>query len=100
MYEKLLSFSEIPEYDTVVAGGGTAGVFAAICAAKAGANVLLVERTSHIGGTIIGGEVNFPGLFHAWGKKIIDGPCWESIERTVALGGAKLPEIQENPKRH
>ena len=44
--------------------------------------------------------VNFPGLFFAWGKQIIGGPCWEAIERTVALGGAVLPSISFRPKRH
>ncbi len=35
--------------DTAVIGGGTAGVFAAICAAKCGANTLLIEKNSMLG---------------------------------------------------
>jgi hypothetical protein len=45
-------------------------------------------------------NVNFPGLFFAWGKQIIDGPCWEAIQRTAALGGAVIPSIQFQPKNH
>src|SRR5208337_1163146 len=37
-------------YDLVVAGGGPAGAAAAICAARLGAKVLLVEATACMGG--------------------------------------------------
>ncbi|MFC1718772.1 FAD-dependent oxidoreductase [Candidatus Poribacteria bacterium] len=37
-------------YDVVVAGGGPAGSAAAICAARLGAKVLLVEATGCLGG--------------------------------------------------
>lgn len=86
--------------DVVVIGGGTAGVFAAISAAKSGAKTILIEKNSVLGGTMTVANVNFPGLFFAWGKQIINGPCWESVERTVNLGGAKMPEITYKPERH
>ena len=90
----------ISESDVVVIGGGTAGVFAAISAAKNGVKTILVEKNSTLGGTVTTGGVNFPGLFFAWGRQIIDGPCWTAIKRTVELGGAKLPEFQYKPERH
>ncbi len=86
--------------DVVVVGGGTAGVFAAISAARCGVKVLLIEKSGMLGGTVTVASVNFPGLFFAWGEKIISGPCWEAIERTVALGGATLPEITFHPAAH
>ncbi len=86
--------------DVVVVGGGTAGVFAAISAARTGAKTILIEKNSVLDGTMTVANVNFPGLFFAWGKQIIDGPCWESIERTIALGGAKMPKITYKPERH
>lgn len=86
--------------DVAVAGGGTAGVFAAISAAKTGAKTILVEKNSVLGGTMTVANVNFPGLFFAWGKQIIGGPCWESVERTVKLGGAEIPQISFKPLRH
>lgn len=88
------------ETDVLVVGGGTAGVFAAISAARTGAKTLLIDKNNILGGTITVANVNFPGLFHAWGKQIIAGPCWESIERTVKLGGATLPKIEYRPKGH
>lgn len=85
--------------DVTVIGGGTAGVFAAISAARTGAKTVLIEKNGILGGTITVANVNFPGLFFAWGKRVIGGPCWESIERTVALGGAEIPPISEKPER-
>lgn len=51
---------EIPvvaSYDVLVAGGGPSGVAAAICAAREGASVLLVERYSYLGGLWTGGLI-------------------------------------------
>ena len=86
--------------DVIVIGGGSAGCFAAICAANTGAKTLLVEKNGMLGGTTTTGRVNFPGLFHAWGKQIIDGPCWESIERCVQRGGATLPPFPYKSEHH
>jgi hypothetical protein len=88
------------DFDVAVIGGGTAGVFAAICAAKIGARTVLIEKNSRLGGTVTAAGVNYPGLFHAWGKQIIGGPCWNALERTAELGGAVLPQITYKPKRH
>ncbi len=45
-------------YDIIVAGGGLAGVAAAISAAREGAKVLLVERYGFLGGMATAGLVN------------------------------------------
>lgn len=88
------------EWDVLVIGGGAAGVFAAIAASKTGAKTLLIEKNGVLGGTITMAGVNFPGLFFAWGKQIIGGPCWDAILRTVDLGGATLPRISFQPEHH
>ena len=88
------------KFDVAVVGGGTAGVFAAISAAQTGAKTVLIEKNSMLGGTMTVANVNFPGLFFAWGKQIIDGPCWKAIERTVALGGGEIPKISYKPEHH
>ena len=54
-------------------GGGTAGVPAAIEAARNGCDVVLVEAGGQLGGTMTTGGVSFPGLFHAHGRQIIAG---------------------------
>ena len=38
-------------FDVIVAGGGTAGISAALSAARTGAKVLLIEKNSFVGGT-------------------------------------------------
>jgi hypothetical protein len=86
--------------DVLVIGGGAAGTFAAISAAKTGAKTILIEKNGVLGGTMTCAGVNFPGLFFAWGKQIIAGPCWEAIKRTAELGGAELPKISYKPERH
>jgi hypothetical protein len=40
------------EVDVVVCGGGTAGVAAAVCAAREGLSVVLIERSSILGGMV------------------------------------------------
>ena len=42
--------------DVIVAGGGTAGVTAALAAARAGAKTMLVEATGSLGGMMTGGN--------------------------------------------
>ena len=88
------------EIDVLVIGGGAAGFSAAVAAARSGAKTMLVEKNAMLGGTVTTGGVAFPGLFHAWGRQIIDGPCWESICRTAALGGAEIPQLQYQPAHH
>ncbi len=86
--------------DVLVVGGGTAGIIAAIQAARAGATTLLMERGSQLGGTTTTAGVSFPGLFDAWGKQIIAGIGWELVRESVALDGGKLPDFSKVPRHH
>lgn len=88
------------EYDIMVFGGGAAGCVAAIQAARTGKRTALVEKNGVLGGTAIVASVNFPGLFHAWGKQVIRGIGWEIIEHTAQLGGADIPDFSIIPQRH
>lgn len=81
------------QFDVVVIGGGTAGVVAAVQAGRAGAKTLLVEKVGMLGGTTTVGGVNFPGLFHAWGRQVIAGIGWELVTRCVAESGGVLPDF-------
>ncbi|NLL83241.1 MAG: FAD-dependent oxidoreductase [Lentisphaerae bacterium] len=82
----------LKSYDVVVLGGGTAGVVAAIQAARAGATTLLVEKSGVLGGTMTNGGISHPGIFHAWGKQIIAGIGWELVLRTLETSGQSLPD--------
>ncbi len=91
---------EIKHYDVLVCGGGTAGTIAAIQAARAGAETVLIECGSQLGGTMTTGRVSFPGLFHAHGKQIIKGIGWELVEETVKLNGDVLQDFTKPYHNH
>jgi len=82
---------DIPIYkkvDVVVAGSGSAGLAAAVAAARNGADVLLVERNSFLGGQSTASyQVWFGGA-----TDILTGFAKEMAERLDDLGGAKLLE--------
>lgn len=80
-----------PHYDVMVVGGGSAGVVAAIQAARAGARTLLVEKCGLPGGTMTVGAVAFPGIFFAWGRQIIAGIGWELVAKTLREAGEQPP---------
>lgn len=81
--------------DVLVIGGGSAGAIAAIQAGRLGAKTILVEAGSQLGGTTTTGGVDFPGLFHAWGKQVIAGIGWEIVKRTVELNNDELPDFSK-----
>jgi hypothetical protein len=79
--------------DVLVVGGGPAGVVAAVQAARAGANTLLLEKTGILGGTMTSGGVGRPGLFHVGGRQVIAGIGWELVRRCVETCGEALPDF-------
>jgi len=83
------------ETDLLVCGGGFAGVAAAVCAARLGARVLLVEKYGFLGGLATGGLViTTPPLDNGINKEIgerlrVKGvyvPCRNSGEEFDTLG--------------
>lgn len=99
----------------LVAGGGTAGFAAAIAAARAGADVTLLEQLSYLGGTMTGGLV--PGIVsmrhQPWrdeetlvqmeslytGNQVVRGIAQELVDRLIACGGAFSAKDGEAPVR-
>ncbi|MCC3371830.1 FAD-dependent oxidoreductase [Cohnella sp. REN36] len=77
------------EADVVVAGGGPAGITAAIAAGRAGANTVLVERYGFVGGMSTAAMV-YPWMtFHAdSGKQVIEGLAQEIVDRLIERGGS------------
>lgn len=93
-----LKISVSEEYDVIVVGGGTAGIFAADAAAKSGARTLLIEKNGMLGGTMTSAYVNHPGIFNYWGRQLITGPCWDLFLRVEKAGGFKMPKNDAEPK--
>lgn len=87
------SQSELVTADVLIIGGGTAGAIAAIQAGRLGARTMLVEAGSQLGGTMSTAGVDFPGLFHAWGRQVIAGIGWDLACAAVELNGDKLPDF-------
>jgi len=75
-------------YDVVVAGGGSAGIGAALAAARNGARTLLVEQNGFLGGNATAGYVlKFHG-FKTNGKRVVGGIPYELAKRMKEKGGA------------
>lgn len=76
-------------YDIVVAGGGPAGINAAIAAGRKGKKVLLVERYGFLGGMSTAALV-YPWMtFHTEeGKQVVKGIAQEIVDRLEKKGGS------------
>lgn len=81
---KITVFAQV---DVVVAGGGPAGLCAAIAAARNGAKTLLIERYGHLGGMATGGHVIYIDLMSGVEKQVVYGLAEEILERAIQLGG-------------
>lgn len=102
------------EFDVIVAGGGCAGVTAAIAAARNGAKTLLIERESYLGGMLTGGLVHSlhgyrvhrdyvsADPFRSWDTaQVVEGITMEIVKRLRQAGGTNLanpeaPSVREN----
>lgn len=83
-----LFHSSYPDnYDVIVAGGGPAGIAAAVSAARLGARTALVERYGILGGMLTSGHVQ-PILGHAEGKTMYD-----EIVALLQEGHTDVPSI-------
>ncbi|WP_436374013.1 FAD-dependent oxidoreductase [Cytobacillus sp. BC1816] len=77
------------EFDVVVAGGGPAGINAAIAAGRRGARTLLIERYGFLGGMSTVALV-YPWMtFHTeTGRQVIKGIAQEIVERLMSIEGS------------
>jgi hypothetical protein len=82
----------VREADVVVVGGGPGGIGAAVSAARAGADTVLIERYGHLGGMATGGVVTIiPNLCDVTGKQQIAGITQEWIDRLDAREASDYP---------
>ena len=82
------------EFDVVVAGGGTAGVVAAIAAARNGAKTALLEGKGYTGGTVVEGGTALHSFFNLWKpfpgvekRQVVKGIAQDIIDRLLIIGG-------------
>src|SRR5262245_4572006 len=83
--------------DVIVLGGGAAGVAAAVSAARAGANVLIVERQGYFGGVLTAASLGtICGLYGIGADdeptRLVGGVAEEVISRLRAIDGAAPPK--------
>ena len=82
--------------DVLVVGGGSAGLAAAVAAARSGADTVLLERYGYLGGLATGGMVILLlSLDDGNGTQVIAGLCQELVDRLASRNAAVFPKAGE-----
>lgn len=88
-------------YDVAVAGGGVAGVAAAVAAARRGLKTALVEKQTLLGGLAASGLVFiYLPLCDGRGTQIIYGISEEMLRRSVEFSPFDIPDSWQNNQVH
>jgi len=84
----------VRRFDVVVAGGGTAGVVAALAAARQGARTALIEAKGYPGGTVVEGGTALHSFYNLWKafpgvkkRHLVRGIPQEIVDRLAQAGG-------------
>lgn len=86
------------QYDVIVAGGGPAGVAAAVSAARRGADTLLIEKAGYLGGMATDGHIPAFCTFTD-GKALQVGGVGLEILRAMSARMWRSPFYDEKPGR-
>ena len=93
-YEEPARKLPVREFDVVVAGAGTAGLVAALAAARQGAKTALIERKGYPGGTVTEGGTALHSFYNLWKafpgvrkRQVVRGIPQEIIDRLAKAGG-------------
>lgn len=94
MYEEASKKLPVKEFDVVIAGGGTAGVVAAVAASRTGAKTALIEAKGYPGGTVVEGGTALHSYFNLWKafpgvekRQVVKGIPQEIVDRLLKVGG-------------
>jgi len=74
------------DYDVIVLGGGSAGIAAAIAAARNGAHTILVDAGPNIGGEMLSG-IPIDGCLSSRGEWVVGGISRELFAECERMGG-------------
>ena len=84
----------VRKFDVVVAGGGTAGVVAALAAARQGEKTALIEAKGYPGGTVVEGGTALHSFYNLWKafpgvkkRQVVRGIPQQIIDRLAKAGG-------------
>ena len=101
--EKFIETREVPcigEYDIIIAGGGIAGVAAALAARRLGSKVLLIEKSVMLGGLATLGLISwYEPLCDGSGRHIIKGISEELLLLSIQYGPDDLPAHWKTEKK-
>jgi len=93
-YEEPAKRLPVRDFDVVVSGGGTAGVVAALAAARQGAKTVLIERKGYPGGTVTEGGTALHSFYNLWKafpgaekRQVVRGIPQQIIDRLDRVGG-------------
>ena len=92
-YEEPAKRLPVRRFDVVVAGGGTAGVVAALAAARHGARTALIEIKGYPGGTVTEGGTALHSFYNLWKafpgvekRQVVRGIPQEIVDRLAQVG--------------
>lgn len=94
----MLSRSFTKSYDVLVAGGGIAGVSAAIASAREGMNTVLIEKTVMFGGLATSGLILvYLPLSDSYGNQVTFGLAEELLHASIKYGPGDIPSDWHDP---
>ncbi len=93
-YQEAARRLPVRSFDVVIAGGGTAGVVAALAAARQGASTVLIEDKGYTGGVVVEGGTALHSFFNLWKafpgvakRQVVQGIPQQIIDRLMRIGG-------------
>lgn len=95
-FEKGRDIPVYKEVDVLVAGGGSAGMFAGLAAARAGAVTLVVERENCLGGNVTTGMMTTTWTFNNQKNQIVKGLPYEFIQNLEKINGTLRGDLNKD----